>query len=110
MGMSLRHHCITGVALAAVGFALTGPALAQKSGGILKTYSSDNPTRASILEESTIVTLLPYMAAYNNPVMFEPESKQQSMASSAPDLAQRWSWCEAKKTQGATRHPQRDRT
>src|SRR3546814_4216688 len=61
MGMSLRHHCITGVALAAAGFALTGPALAQKSGGILKLYSSDNPPSASILEESTIVPLMPYM-------------------------------------------------
>src|SRR3546814_16473622 len=43
MGMRLRHHCITGVALAEVGFALTGPELAQTGGGLLKRATRDHP-------------------------------------------------------------------
>src|SRR5690606_4608641 len=95
--MSLSTGRSAGAAIIAAALLAAGPAAAQKSGGILKLYATDNPPSASVLEESTIVTLMPYMAVYNNLVMFDPEVKQQSMESIVPDLAESWSWSEDNK-------------
>jgi len=51
--------------------AITGPATAQKSGGILRVPHGDSPASMSILEESTIVAEGPMMAVFNNLVMFD---------------------------------------
>jgi hypothetical protein len=62
------------VALAGVQFvALAGgeTALAQKTGGILKTYSADSPASMSIHEESTVFAEGPMMGVFNNLVMFD---------------------------------------
>lgn len=96
--MSLSTGRSAGAAIVAAALLAAGPAAAQKSGGILKLYATDNPPSASVLEESTIVTLMPYMAVYNNLVMFDPDVKQQSMESIVPDLAKSWSWSEDNKT------------
>src|SRR5215468_5606758 len=45
------------------------PALAQKSGGILKMYSPDSPASMSIHEEATFVAEGPMMGVFNNLVM-----------------------------------------
>jgi peptide/nickel transport system substrate-binding protein len=42
------------------------PALAQKSGGILKMYSPDSPASMSIHEEATFVAEGPMMGVFNN--------------------------------------------
>jgi peptide/nickel transport system substrate-binding protein len=42
------------------------PALAQKQGGTLRISHRDNPPSASIHEEATISTVLPFMAVFNN--------------------------------------------
>eukprot|EP01034_Spumella_vulgaris_P019485 gene19485-24920_t len=51
-------------------------AWAQKSGGTLKIAHMDNPPSASIHEEATISTVMPFMSVYNNLVMFDPKTKQ----------------------------------
>ena len=74
------------------------PALAQKSGGILKAPLGDSPASMSILEESTIIAEGPMMAVFNNLVMFDQHVAQNSMATIQPDLATSWSWDDAKTT------------
>jgi hypothetical protein len=70
------------------------PALAQKSGGILKMYSPDSPASMSIHEEATFVAEGPMMGVFNNLVMFDQHAKQNSLGSIVPDLATGWSWNE----------------
>src|SRR3954471_21630338 len=67
-------------------------ALAQKSGGILRITHMDNPPSASIHEEATISTVMPFMSVYNNLVVFDPESKQNRPDRIVPDLATEWAW------------------
>jgi peptide/nickel transport system substrate-binding protein len=85
--------------LAALGAGLallttTNSALAQKPGGVLKSYSIDSPASMSIHEEVTIYALRPAMGVFNNLVMYDQHVKQNSMASIVPDLASSWSWDE----------------
>ena len=42
------------------------PAAAQKRGGTLRLYHNDNPPSASLLEESTIASVTPFSAVFNN--------------------------------------------
>ena len=55
------------IALAAV-----SPAAAQKKGGTLRLYHNDNPPSTSLLEESTIASVMPFAAVFNNLVTFDP--------------------------------------
>jgi peptide/nickel transport system substrate-binding protein len=70
------------------------PARAQKSGGILKMYSLDNPASMSIHEETDAILERPMMGVFNNLVIFEQHVKQNTLQSIVPDLATRWSWNE----------------
>jgi peptide/nickel transport system substrate-binding protein len=83
----------------AAGFALAVtvvamPALAQKSGGILKMYFFDSPASMSIHEEATIAGQGPMMGVFNNLVMYDQHVEQASLKSIVPDLATSWSWNE----------------
>src|ERR1700736_2722704 len=77
-----------------VASAAAGPALAQKSGGILKMYSPDSPASMSIHEEATVFAQGPMMGVFNNLIMFDQHVKQNSLDSIVPDLATGWSWNE----------------
>jgi peptide/nickel transport system substrate-binding protein len=68
------------------------PAAAQKQGGILKYYHRDNPPSASILEEATVSTVNPFMAVFNNLVLFDQGKPRNSLETVIPDLAESWSW------------------
>jgi peptide/nickel transport system substrate-binding protein len=74
--------------------ALAGSAAAQKQGGVLKVTHRDNPPSASIHEEATISTVMPFMSLYNNLVMFDQSKKQNSPDGIVPDLATSWKWSE----------------
>ncbi|MEA2744384.1 MAG: peptide/nickel transport system substrate-binding protein [Acetobacteraceae bacterium] len=67
-----------------------GSALAQKQGGTLRITHRDNPPSASILEEATISTLMPFMAVFNNLVVFDPASRENRLDKIVPDLAKSW--------------------
>src|SRR5213080_2140298 len=82
----------TGLVLLVIGIA--DPAVAQKSGGILRQYIIDSPASMSIHEETTVYAERPMMAVFNNLVMFDQQVKQNSLASIVPDLATDWSWDE----------------
>src|SRR6516164_5547627 len=70
------------------------PALAQKSGGILRVHQWDSPPSLSIHEEITTATIVPMMGVFNNLVMYDQHVPQTSLNSIVPDLAASWSWNE----------------
>ncbi len=70
------------------------PALAQKSGGILKVQHWDTPASMSILEEATYSVVVPMMGVFNNLVMYRQDVAQNSLQTVVPDLAEKWNWSE----------------
>src|SRR5215475_7861371 len=72
----------------------SAPTLAEKQGGVLKSYSIDSPASMSIHEESTVFALRPAMAVFNNLVLYDQHVKQNSMQSIVPELAKSWAWDE----------------
>ena len=77
---------------------LGAPAFAQKSGGTLHVTHRDNPPSASIHEEATISTVMPFSSVYNNLVVFDPATHQDRMDSILPELATKWAWSEDGRT------------
>ena len=71
---------------------LATSASAQKSGGILRVYHNDNPPTASLHEEVTIGTLNPFMAVFNNLVIYDQTVKRNADDTIVPDLATKWGW------------------
>jgi peptide/nickel transport system substrate-binding protein len=88
----------------------TMPVAAQKQGGTLRYYHRDNPPTTSIHEEATISTVNPFMAVFNNLVLFDQSKPRNSLETIVPDLAESWSWDESGKhltfklRQGVTWH------
>jgi peptide/nickel transport system substrate-binding protein len=77
-----------------------GAALADepKQGGIFRIYHRDSPGSASIHEEATFSTNVPFMPVFNNLVIFKQDVAQNSMDSIVPELAESWSWSADNKT------------
>src|SRR6266853_488180 len=91
----LRHlpGFVSAVALA-VALGLAAPALAQKSGGVLRLPHFDSPASMSILEEATRATVQPMMGVFNNLVLYDQQIAQSSLETVRADLATSWSWSE----------------
>ena len=53
-------------------------------------YHRDNPPSASIHEEATTSTVVPFMALFNNLVLFDQQKPQNSLDTIMPDLAKSW--------------------
>src|SRR5216683_6319376 len=68
------------------------PAAAQKKGGTLRLYHNDTPPSTSLLEESTIASVTPFAAIFNNLVVFDPAKPHESLETVIGDLAESWSW------------------
>src|SRR5262249_61044088 len=68
------------------------PAAAQKKGGTLRLYHNDNPPSTSLLEESTIASVMPFAAVFNNLMVFDPAKPHERIDTVIPDLAESWSW------------------
>ena len=82
-------------ALAAAAAAMVlapGSGWSQKTGGVLKIQHMDTPPSASIHEEATVSVAVPFMALYNNLVVFDQNVAKNSFESIVPDLATSWSW------------------
>jgi peptide/nickel transport system substrate-binding protein len=76
------------IAAGLIGWAGTG--WAQKSGGTLRIQHMDTPPSASIHEESTVSVAVPFMAIYNNLVIFDQNAQKNSLDTIVPDLATSW--------------------
>ena len=83
-------------ALAAAGLCLLAASslafAAEKQGGILRIYHRDSPGSASIHEEATYSTNVPFMPVFNNLVVYKQDVAQNSLDSIVPDLAESWAW------------------
>jgi peptide/nickel transport system substrate-binding protein len=80
------------IALLGIAISAATPVAAQKKGGTLRLYHNDNPPSASLLEESTIASVTPFSAVFNNLVVFDPAKVHESLETVIPDLAESWSW------------------
>src|SRR6266852_2811782 len=69
----------------------------EKQGGILRVYHRESPASASIHEEATYSTNVPFMPVFNNLVMYKQDVPQNSLESIVPDLAESWAWSDDKK-------------
>jgi len=88
----MRLHTRGAAVAFAMAFAASGTALAQKSGGTLRVYNTSNPPSASILEEVTIATVMPFMAVFNNLVLLDQHRARNSLEGIVPELADSWAW------------------
>src|SRR5215470_19618913 len=77
-------------------FALPVPASAQKAGGTMHMYIWDNPPSASIHEEATVSTVMPFMALFNNLMLYDQHRKLNTVDAIQPELATSWTWDESK--------------
>ena len=71
---------------------LSQSAAAPKQGGTLRIYHRDNPPSASVHEEATVSTQLPFMAVYNNLVVYDQTKPVNSVETIVADLADSWAW------------------
>jgi peptide/nickel transport system substrate-binding protein len=94
-----------GAAALAISSCLVTPAAAQKQGGTLRVYHRDNPPSPSIHEEATISTVWPFMAIFNNLVLFDQSKPRNSQETLVPDLADSWTWSADKKQVTFKLHP-----
>ena len=69
-----------------------GAAHGQKMGGTLKIEHIDNPPSASIHEEGTASVVIPFMAMFNNLVLYDQHVPQHSIDTIRPELATSWEW------------------
>ena len=88
----MLHRLGTMVAAAAALLFVADPAAAQKQGGTLRMYLWDSPPSASIHEEATVSTVVPFMPIFNNLVLYDQHVAQNSMSSIVPELATGWTW------------------
>ena len=89
---SSRGLKIASLTLAAIALCAASSVVAQKKGGTLRLYHNDNPPSTSLLEESTIASVMPFAAVFNNLVVFDPAKPHESLETVIPDLADSWSW------------------
>jgi peptide/nickel transport system substrate-binding protein len=90
----MYENCRTVAAVAGLllSIFITDAAFAQKQGGTLKMRHWDSPGSASIHEESTVSTNVPFMGVFNNLVIYKQDVAQNSPESIVPDLSTSWSW------------------
>ena len=94
--MKSRLLCL---AVAAIAVSAAAPAQSDgKRGGTLKMYHRDNPPTTSIHEEATVSTVNPFMAVFNNLVLFDQNKPSNSLETILPDLAESWAWSADRKT------------
>ena len=80
-----------GIALAAM--LAGGAAHAEpQRGGTLRVYHRENPASASVHEEASIATAMPFMAVFNNLFVFNQQGDRNDPADLTPELATAWRW------------------
>ena len=93
--MKNRNGILVAAAIAS-GLLVPTLAQAQKDGGILRMYHRGNPPSASIHEEATTSTIMPFAVVFNNLVEFDTRKPLENIDTIVPDLATKWSWDDTK--------------
>src|SRR5690242_18375067 len=86
------RHLIFAIMLASMLAPAYSRAEEPKHGGTFRIYQRDNPASASVHEEATFSTNVPFMGVFNNLVIYNQDIPQNSMKTIEPDLATEWSW------------------
>ncbi len=68
------------------------PAQEPKHGGVLRVFHRDSPASPSILEESSDSVTAPFMAVFNNLVIYNQDEPKNTVDSIQPELATSWQW------------------
>jgi peptide/nickel transport system substrate-binding protein len=97
MTKSIIRLAATAAVVAVLGSASAPEAEAQKTGGTMRMYLTTNPPSALPHEETTIETVQPFSAIFNNLVRYDPTKKSNETATIIPELATSWQW-DASKT------------
>jgi peptide/nickel transport system substrate-binding protein len=63
-----------------------------KHGGVLRAQHRDSPGSMSILEETSDSVTVPFMAIFNNLVLYKQDDPHNSVENIEPELAESWSW------------------
>ena len=69
-----------------------GVAAAQKRGSVLTLTHIDSPPSPSIQEEGTSSVLIPFMAMFNNLVLYDQHKEISGLDTIIPELATSWAW------------------
>ncbi|MBN9004762.1 MAG: ABC transporter substrate-binding protein [Rhizobiales bacterium] len=93
----MRSMKMLGVLIVSLLITSSAGLAAEKQGGILRMYHRDSPASASIHEEATYSVNVPFMAVFNNLVMYKQDVAQNSIDSIVPELATSWAWSDDKK-------------
>jgi peptide/nickel transport system substrate-binding protein len=83
---------VVAATMLAVMLAAMATAAAQKQGGTLTIYHRDNPPSASLHEEATVSVTQPFMAVFNNLMLFDQTKPLNSLETIVPELATSWAW------------------
>ena len=92
MQRETRGRLCAFVVTVALVLAAAGPVTAQKHGGTVTASHIDTPPSTSIHEEATASVVIPFMAIFNNLVLYDQHIPQNSMDTIRPELASEWSW------------------
>ncbi|CAN5448646.1 ABC transporter substrate-binding protein [soil metagenome] len=71
-------------------FAASLPAHAQKAGGTLRGQIADTPPSPSLHEEITVSVAVPFMAVFNNLVIYDQSVARNTFETIRPELATGW--------------------
>jgi len=94
--MRRKRPCLAarfGAALLAATLGVSAAALpvhAQKAGGVLRGELADTPPSPSLHEEITVSVAVPFMAVFNNLVIYDQSIARNTFDSIRPELATGW--------------------
>ncbi len=89
MPFTPEHKSLLAIMLAVP---LAASAQQPKSGGTFGIYQRDNPASASIHEVATFSTNVPFMAIFNNLIIYKQDEPRNTEDSIVPELATAWTW------------------
>jgi peptide/nickel transport system substrate-binding protein len=90
--MSVPRRRLAAVLSCLLLIAGASPAAEPKQGGTLHLYHRDSPGSPSILEESSNSVTVPFMAVFNNLVLYDQQEPRNSVETIRPELATAWRW------------------
>lgn len=88
----MRNGIRWGVGACAAMLLAVAPAVAQKRGGVLTITHIDSPPSPSIQEEATASVVIPFMAVFNNLVLYDQHKPINTFDTIVPELATKWVW------------------
>ena len=93
----LKRAMVGAMAALALCLGMPGLAQAQKRGGVMTVSHIDSPPSPSIQEEATASVVIPFMAVFNNLVIYDQHKPVNTFDTIVPELATKWAWSDDRK-------------